>query len=129
MHGENVRYIRLNTPQGIGYGCFSIFWSREDDELVYRIGSSFCSPKDTFSKTLAKEIATGRTKNNFQYGSIKSEQKGFISDDEFIDILVQLFAEPFNIIPNWARKAFNRNRFALTLSSKREDFLIPIKLP
>ena len=117
---RNIRYVRFDTNQGIGYGCFVIDWAREDNELIYTIGSSFCNPKDSFSKPRARQIAEGRAITNYQCGGIQSDNVGFITDNDFNNMLNELFYKDvgFSVIPNWARKAFNRGRYHLSLRGK-----------
>lgn len=125
--GDNFRYVQFETPQGIGYGCFAIHWTREEGRITYRIGSAFCSPKDSFSKSLARTIATGRATNNFHFGTIPSGETGFITHKDFENILTDMFsADPnrvdfgdFGVIPNWARKAFARGRYFFTMKKTR----------
>lgn len=118
--GSNIRYIQFETSQGIGYGCFVIHWSRSENQLVYRVGSAFCNPKDSFNKHLARAIARGRAKDNFQYGTLESDKVGFISNNEFGKILVNLFSKrDFTVIPNWARKAVSRGKYFLSLRQTR----------
>src|SRR5277367_2820957 len=109
--GDNIRYVQFETTQSMGYGCFNMHWSRSEGKITYRIGSAFCSPKDSFSKSLARRIAAGRALNNFHFGTVASEEIGFITDDDFEKILTDMFsADPsridfgdFGVIPNWAR--------------------------
>lgn len=116
IEGKNIRYVQFETSQGTGYGCYSIQWSRENGELKCEIGSSYCSPKDSFSKNLARTIATGRLEVNSQTGSIKSESVGYITDNDFNLVLNELFKDKtFSIIPNWARRAFNKGDYTFSL--------------
>jgi len=125
--GDNIRYVQFETIQGMGYGCFNMHWSREEGKITYRVGSAFCSPKDHFSKELARKIASGRALNNFHFGTIASEETGFITDEDFEKILTDMFsADPdridfgdFGVIPNWARKAFSRGKYFFSMRKTR----------
>lgn len=117
--GHNIRYVQFETNQGIGYGCFDMQWSRKDDKITYAIGTSFCNPKDHFVKSLARKISSGRLENNFQTGVVPSKETGFITDLDFVNILMDMFANGIEntTYPNWARKAFNRGMYFLTMRS------------
>jgi hypothetical protein len=121
---RNVRYVRFETNQGTGYGCFLIDWAREDGELLFTIGASFCSPKDSFSKSRARQIAEGRSITNYQCGGVESNNTGYITDADFNNILNDLFyRDPdFTVIPNWARRAFNKGKYHLSLRT-RNDYM------
>lgn len=119
IDGNSIRYVQFETPQGIGYGCFAVGWSREGEELTFRVGSAFCSPKDSFSKELARTIAQGRSTTNFQFGKIFSKETGYVSDKDFGLILSEIFKNNFTVIPGWARRSFNRGKYFLTLRATR----------
>jgi hypothetical protein len=120
--GSNIRYVRFMTPQGIGYACFAILWERESEKFIhYKIGSSFCSPKDSFNKTIAKTIAKGRLSRNNIIGvvpSIPASRQGFILDAEF-DAMLHDLMKSKELIPSWAYKSFSRDKYVFTLSSNR----------
>jgi len=117
IDGSNVRYVQFNTPQGIGNACFVINWNRDNGELGYRAGSAFCSPKDCFSKQIARDIAAGRAMRNFQSGKILSDKTGYVTHDEFALILAELFNKTdFTIIPGWARRSFSRGKYTIGLT-------------
>src|ERR1700743_1926465 len=109
---NNIRYVRFETSQGTGYGCFNINWKRENGKLICQIGASFCNPKDTFSKDLARRIAKGRSEANHISATVDSLNDKFIMDDDFNNILNCIFYQDNNsTIPNWARKAFDRGLY------------------
>lgn len=116
--GENIRYVQFTTPQGIGYGCFFFSWHREDKWLRYKISVSFCSPKDQFSKELARKIATGRYAKIFQLGSTTCKNTGYVSDDEFNNILNDLFYRPGMVMPTWAQRAFDKGKYSFSLKNR-----------
>jgi hypothetical protein len=121
MQKSNFRYIRFQTPQGIGYGCFYISLEREEDKILhYKIGTSFCSPKDKFNKRIAREIATGRHNNKPIFDIINSNNSGNLTEEEFDVILSKLFAVQHLEIPKWAYTAYNNDKYILTLSLKKE---------
>jgi hypothetical protein len=120
MQRSNFRYIRLQTPQGIGYGCFYITWEREEDKILhYNVGLAFCSPKDKFNKRLAREIAIGRHNNKPIFDLINSDNFGSLTEEEFDSILYKLFAIQHIEIPKWAYTAYNLGNYIPTLSLKR----------
>lgn len=124
--GYCIRYVQFKTNAGIGYGCFAIDWTRNDLDLIYRMGMSFCNPKDNFSKHIARKVADGRLKKyyNMFYGMIQSNNTGYITDADFNNILNNLFYRKFEnkngeehaMIPNYARKAFDNGAYSFTLS-------------
>lgn len=124
--GSCIRYIQFKTNIGVGYGCFAMDWTRVEKDLVYRIGMSFCNPKDNFSKYIARKVASGRLEkySNMFYGIIKSDNSGYVTDADFNNILNNLFyrkfenkhGEEYAMIPNYARKAFDKGTYSFTLS-------------
>lgn len=119
--GSNIRYIRFETPSGIGYGCFAITWERDQGKFIhYKIGAAFCNPKDEFNKGRAKIIAKGRLSRNNIAGIIASTKDCHLLDEDFDLILQDIFnIKKYIPIPHWAYKSFSRNKYLFTLSSNR----------
>lgn len=116
---NNIRYVKFNTPQGIGYACFSIDWERSErwsgvaTLLSYKIGVAFCSPKDSFIKERGRSIAANRSSGRKNItGTIPSAETGFITDADFVLILDEVMP---TCAPGWAKRAFNRKRFSTGL--------------
>jgi hypothetical protein len=121
MTRNNVRYMRFQTSQGTGYGCFYLSWEREESKILhFKAGIAFCSPKDNFTKIIAKKIAVGRHDSKFIFGLINSTNSGYITEDDFECILYNIFGNQHNEIPKWAYKAYFAGQYAPTLSLKRE---------
>jgi hypothetical protein len=117
---SNVRYMRFQTPQGIGYGCFYLTWEREENKLLhFKVGAAFCSPKDRFVKSIANRIAVGRHDARHIFGLINSTNTGYITEEDFETILYYVFGNQHNEIPKWAYKAYFAGKYSLTLSLKR----------
>lgn len=120
---NNIRYVRFETNQGTGYGCFDINWKRENGKLVCQVGAAFCNPKDRFSKDMARKIAKGRSEVRSIAAVVDSIEQKFITDNDFNNILNCVFYQDDNsIIPNWARRAFDRGFYSLTLRSQDNQF-------
>lgn len=119
MLKNNIRYIRFQTSQGIGIGCFYISWEREENKLLhYRIGIAFCSPKDRFNKTLARKIAIGRHNSKPIFGLINSDNSGSITEEDFDIILYNIFGIQHIEIPKWANVAYNSGKYTPTLKQQ-----------
>ena len=76
-----VEYIRYE--QGSPIGCV-VGYMDEDDNVG--IGVSLCSPRDNFSKYIAKEIAVGRAKKFIEdSGLYKWEPENLGSKEDLVD--------------------------------------------
>jgi len=126
---KRFRYVKFETQSGTGYACVCFDWDRvAPNTIQYKAGISFCSPKDTFSKFVARVKAESRFNGSQR---VKSRDKhieskvevappvtNFVTNDEFKTMLSDIFEQcgKTNSIPNWALDAFNDGKYQFGLS-------------
>jgi len=131
MSEVQYRYVQFLQRDGsIGYAAVAFDNPKskdgENDELDYRLGIAFCSPKDSFVKRIGRAKAEHRyigkrTKKPF-IGKAKFNRtiKG-VSNKEFWGILISAIESNRQQIPKWALRSFERGDVVLTTSPINDE--------
>lgn len=126
--GTNVRYIQFFVPQGYRFrrlfACVSLDWKKENGQLIYKAGFSFCHPTDKFIKQIARKAAEERRNRNIETieATIESAdpENHFVTNNDFKlvlnDIMSRARAVYNSLVPSWAMKSFKHNLFKFGLS-------------
>lgn len=142
--GKNYRYLQLQTNEGTGFACVYLEWKKDNDKISFGAGLSFCSPKDDFVKDRARAMAfqrftntTSRSRRVTGSVNVTATDKTYTSAEESEAILLAILKEAntkmvtlhsdngseqkHSIVPNWAQRAINTNKFKVGLRQEQGD--------
>ncbi len=118
---NNFRYVVFETSQGRGYATFCLLWTKNNNNLIYNVGISFCSPHDRFVKKMGRKISTGRLASGKTFkGNMTCGNSFYITNSEFEKVLSKLF-EDEAVVPTWAQKAYSKKNYHLGLKSNQTN--------
>jgi hypothetical protein len=100
-------YLKAKTPSN-RYGYIAVAMNRpgkESPDQTHIVSFAFCSPKDSFKKSLGRKIAEARLEKK----SVIIPTGGTIGDvtSKALRILIDA-----NVAPSWVRKAFVHNNIS-----------------
>jgi len=98
------------VPRRLGYVSAALIRPPKDSNAPYKIGFSFCSPLDAFSKKLGRKISI----NRLTEVPIEFEFEGTRLSDAFVAGLAEAVKE--RKAPNWVVRAFKAGSFKFGIS-------------
>lgn len=118
------RYVKFNTPKGVGYLGILFEYKKWEHDGEYRVayipGVAFCSPLDQFNKKLARKIAKGRLSATVGWSEpLPTSSSCYVTNKDFNIILSDIMMT-CKSVPSWALEAYLRGDFTFGLRKFEE---------
>jgi len=115
---NKIGYFQVKTKNGTGYICVAMDRPPKDTTTLHTAAFSFCSPKDSFDKAMARKIAEGRLAITRHY----FVSFNFIGPTKDAMKMALRCASETNMLPSWVRKPLESGNilFGLTDAEKQD---------